>query len=227
MEDTSASKTGITTADTEHDTLLNDIDEEIIVPDFNLSNDADNATLAFFSNPMYLSLIKKREQLIDNTKDNKKNVKFYRKRLVSLFKDLIKDDNDSPTQELKEMYNRFVNTAMHYFQVIDKKDIIQEQHIKHADEEEQSDKIIDDVLNDLDSGAENLTINEANDLMMKKTIQMASLDNYVITKHDNSSTEFRIIPVKLEIDLKTPNLKTKGVKLKTKVKKNKEEDLSQ
>ena len=158
-------------------------------------------------------------------------MKFYRKRLVSLFKDLIKDDNDSPTQELKEMYNRFVNTAMHYFQVIDKKDIIQEQYIKHAGEagqEEQSEQIIDDVLNDIDdSGAENLTINEANDLMMKKTIQMASLDNYVITKHDNSSTEFRIIPVKLEIDLKTPNLKTKGVKLKTKVKKNKEEDLSQ
>ena len=214
-------------ADTEHDTLLNDIEEEIIVPDFNLSNDADNATLAFFSNPMYLSLIKKREQLIDNTKDNKKNVKFYRKRLVSLFKDLIKDDNDSPTQELKEMYNRFVNTAMHYFQVIDKKDIIQEQH-RQIGQEEQSEQIIDDVLNDIDdSGAENLTINEANDLMMKKTIQMASLDNYVITKHDNSSTEFRIIPVKLEIDLKTPNLKTKGVKLKTKVKKNKEEDLSQ
>ena len=214
-------------ADTEHDTLLNDIEEEIIIPDFNLSSDADNATLAFFSNPMYLSLIKKREQFIDNTKDNKKNVKFYRKRLVSLFKDLIKDDNDSPTQELKEMYNRFVNTAMHYFQVIDKKDIIQEQH-RQIGQEEQSEQIIDDVLNDIDdSGAENLTINEANDLMMKKTIQMASLDNYVITKHDNSSTEFRIIPVKLEIDLKTPNLKTKGVKLKTKVKKNKEEDLSQ
>jgi hypothetical protein len=218
-------------ADKEVDTLLNDIEEEIIIPDFNLSNDADNATLAFFSNPMYLSLIKKREQFIDNTKDNKKNVKFYRKRLVSLFKDLIKDDNDSPTQELKEMYNRFVNTAMHYFQVIDKKDIIQEQHRQapgHPEEGSQEEQIIDDVLNDIDdSGAENLTINEANDLMMKKTIQMASLDNYVITKHDNSSTEFRIIPVKLEIDLKTPNLKTKGVKLKTKVKKNKEEDLSQ
>jgi hypothetical protein len=211
-----------------NDTALEEIIEEPVIQFNHLANDADNATLAFFSNPMYLNIIKKREQLIDNQKDNKKNIKFYRKRLVSLFKDLIKDDESPPpTQELKEMYNRFVNTAINYFQIIDKKDIIQEQHSDKIDEKKQEQ--VDnnqDEMQELDE-TENMTVNQANDLMMKKTIQVASLDNYVINKHDNSSNEFRVIPLKIEIDLKTPELKTKGVKLRTKVKKNKEEDLSQ
>lgn len=212
---------------TEVDTLINDIEEEIIIPDFNLSNDADNATLAFFSNPMYLSMIKKREKLVDNNKEYKNNIKFYRKRLISLFKDLIKDDDESPppTNELKEMYNRFVNTAIHYFQMIDKKDIIQGQYFTDLSDNVSNDiQNIDEILL---GETENLTINEANDKMMKKTLQYANLNNYVINKNENSSNEFRIIPLKLEIDLKTPQLKTKGVKLKTKVKKNTQEDLSQ
>jgi hypothetical protein len=237
--DTSATDTSAT-GTSARDTLIADTEEEI---NFNyLSNDADNATLAFFSNPIYLGMIKKREKLVDNNKEYKKNIKFYRKRLISLFKDMIKDDDSSPppTQELKEMYNRFIHTAINYFQIIDKKDIIQEQHMdhehmdhehmdhehmdhEHMDQEENTG--LDETMNDID--AENLTVNEANDRMMKKTIQVASLDNYVINKHDNSSTEFRIIPLKLEIDLNTPAHKTKGVKLKTKIKKNKEEDLSQ
>jgi len=210
------------------------IDEDIIIPEINsyhLSNDADNASLAFFSNPMYLSMIKKRENIIDNNKEYMKNIKFYRKRLTSLFKDLIKGDEEPPTQELKEMYNRFVNTAIKYFQMLDKKDIIQGQHMDLEQEQGQGqgqEHESDNEYNDIECN-ENLTIEKANDGMMKKNIQVASLDNYVITKHDNSSNEFRIIPLKIEIDLKTPALKTKGVKLKTKVKKslNKEEDLSQ
>ena len=201
---------------------------------YKLSNDADHATLAFFSNPIYLGMIKKREKLIDNNKEFKKNIKFYRKRLISLFKDLIKDDESPPpTQELKEMYNRFINTAINYFQIIDKKDIIQEQYIQeqgheeHQIQEQGQGEHEEQGEHESDVETENLTVSEANDLMMKKTIQFANLDNYVINKHDNSSNEFRIIPLKLDINLKTPDLKIKGIKLKTKVKKNKEEDLSQ
>ena len=71
--------------------------------------------------------------------------------------------------------------------------------------------------------------------MKDKNISLIELENkgsdevnaVHINKNENSSNEFRIIPLKLEIDLKTPQLKTKGVKLKTKVKKNTQEDLSQ
>jgi hypothetical protein len=66
----------------------------------------------------------------------------------------------------------------------------------------------------------------ANDLMMRKTITVSNLDNYIISKQDNSMNEVRIIPLKLEIDLKTHDLKTKGVTPKKSKSKKKKEDLS-
>jgi len=184
-----------------------------------LANNADNASLNFFSNPLYLSIINRK--LLTNKTDNKPNIKFYRKRIVSLFKDIIKYD-EAPTEELKEMFNRFVNTMINYFEIIDRKDIIQGIH--HMDE----DVITNEIDNDLDDDiidTENLTIDKANDLMMKKTLQVANLNNYVISKHDTSN-EIRIVPLKLEIDLKTPDLKIKGVKVKKGKSIKQEEDLS-
>ena len=54
---------------------------------------------------------------------------------------------------------------------------------------------------------------------MKKNIKIANLDNYVTIINDLSANDTRVIPMKVDIDLRQPNLKTKGVK--TKVKKNK------
>ena len=180
-----------------------------------LANNADNASLNFFSNPLYLSIINRK--LLINKTDNKPNIKFYRKRIVSLFKDIIKD-GEAPTEELKEMFNRFVNTMINYFEIIDKKDIIQSVHHTIDENVQTNNNIdelddIDDSLDNILSDTENLTIDKANDLMMKKTLQVASLSNYVISKHDTSN-EIRIVPLKLEIDLKTPDLKIKGIKVK-------------
>ena len=220
-------------------TPLNEDTDEIIADEspqinFNLCNEADNATLNFFTNPMYLGMINKKMKA--TTTDNKKKAKFYRKRIQSLFKDLIKEE-ESPTQELKELYDRFVNSAIHYFEMVDKKDIIQGQHTiennaienhaieNNAIEEDSVNAIEEDSVNAIE---EDSTIDQANNRMMKKNIQFANLDNYIITKHDPSSADVRIIPLKIEIDLKNPELKTKGIKPK-KYKKsiNMVEDLSQ
>jgi len=210
-------------------TTLNEDTDEMIVDEppqinFNLCNEADNATLNFFTNPMYLGIINKKMKA--TTTDNKKKAKFYRKRIQSLFKDLIKEE-ESPTQELKELYDRFVNSAIHYFEMVDKKDIIQGQHAieNNAIEEDSVNAIEEDSVNAIE---EDSTIDQANNRMMKKNIQFANLDNYIISKHDPSSADVRIIPLKIEIDLKNPELKTKGIKPK-KYKKsiNMVEDLSQ
>ena len=178
-----------------------------------LENKADNATLTFFSNPLYLEKINKKK--LPKTEDYKNHIKFYRKRIVSLFKEMIKDEPS--TRELKEAHDLFIIKAIHHFQMVDKKDIIQGRHIHVQSEPIQSepiqskpgqgDLLSEDILPD-----DNLTLQEANEKMMKKTINVASLDNYVIINHDTSSNETRFIPMKLEIDLKNPELKSKGVK---------------
>jgi hypothetical protein len=175
-------------------------------------NIADNASLIFFTNPHYYNILQRKN--LCNQPDNKEEIKFYRKRIVSLFKDLIKDSTESVNTEIKEIHTLFVNSAIRYFEMTDKKDIIQSQHIQsqHIQSGQTPDSELspEDLLNTL-AGPELFTLNEANELMTRKTITVANLDNYVISKQDLSANEMRIIPLKMEIDLKTTDLKTKGV----------------
>jgi hypothetical protein len=178
-------------------------------------NIEDNASLIFFTNPHYLSILRRKK--LSNITDNVEKMKFYRKRIVSLFKELFKP-TEEVNKEIKELHTFFVNATIRYFEVTDKKDIIQEQY----QTPEGLEKTPEDVLNDI-GGCELYSIAEANDMMMRKTITLANLDNYVISKQDISKNEMRIIPMKIEIDLKTNDLKTKGVRKKSK---NMKEDLS-
>ena len=237
-------------------------------------DEADNATLAFFTNPAYLGMLQRK--LTPVIKDDA-DLKFYRKRIISLFKDLCKEQASavpeeaqasavqqasavpgeaqasaqSPAQtaesapapvnqELKEAYRRFVATAIKHFEMVDKKDIVQGQHTSAsvagiteggytsasaADADTSAaDASPEDILNEIGGGDADYTPTEANALMMRKTLAVPNLDNYVISKPDLSANNVRIIPVKLDFDLKAPELKTKG--LKPKVKKIKEEKKS-
>ena len=195
--------------------------DPIVIPEPNEKmNIVDAASLTFFTNPAYYSILQRKK--LCNVKDNAEEVKFYRKRIVALFKDILKESDETVNQEIKEIHSLFVNAAIRYFEMLDKKDIIQGQHIQGDHKHIQGDHIQgdeslenenadpEDILNSL-GGPELFTIDEANDIMMRKTITVANLDNYVITKQEHTSNETRIIPFKLEIDLKTNDLKTKGV----------------
>jgi hypothetical protein len=210
---------------------------------------ADNATLEFFTNPSYLNIIKRKLVKTPEDDNNIEAIKFYKKRMISLFKDIFKEDNptishaplvgetqraepfktqsslggETPS-ELKEAHKRFALLAVKYFETIDKKDIIQEQHTSESRAASEAAGEAD--MADIDTS--NLfTMDDANNVMMRKTITYSNLDNYVIMKEDLSANDLRIIPMKIDINLKTPDLKIKGLKPKIKKSKNTKEDLSQ
>jgi hypothetical protein len=182
-------------------------------------NIVDTASLTFFTNPAYYAILQRKK--LCNIKDNSAEIKFYRKRIISLFKDMLKGEEEPVNKEIKEIHTMFVNSAIRYFEVTDKKDIVQGHHIEadqaqadqaQADQAQadQADQTPEDILNEI-GGPDIYSLDEANDKMMRKTIAVASLDNYVITKKDASSSDVRIIPIKMEIDLKATVLKDKGV----------------
>ena len=203
---------------------VNDDESETMI---NIHSDiGTNATLNFFTKPSYLSKIKKKytdESGGNNILKHNESIKFYKKRIVSLFKDILKGDDEvsNCNNDLKHIGNLFITQSIRYFQSVDKKDIIQQEHSITKEEEEESINCIqNDILCDnLDS------MEDANSLMMRKTIEIPSLDNYVIqkTEPDNSSSVKKIIPLKMNIDLNNPILKTKGVKPK-RLKKNIKKD---
>jgi len=192
-------------------------------------NIVDTASLTFFTNPAYYGLLQRKK--LCNIKDNSAEIKFYRKRIISLFKDMIKGEEEPVNREIKEIHTMFVNSAIRYFEVTDKKDIVQGQHIQGQHIQDQhiqghegdadNTETPEDILNEI-GGPEIYSLAEANDKMMRKNIVVPSLDNYVIK--ETPTNEVRIIPMKIEIDLKSNALKEKGVPPK-KAKK-KKEDLS-
>jgi len=177
----------------------------------------DSASLIFFTNPHYLNILQQKK--LCSVKDNAEEIKFYRKRIVSLFKEILKGTDESLNREIKEIHTLFVNASIRYFQMIDKKDIIQGQHQAQAqqdqDHTEHKEETPEDILNAI-GGSTLYSIEEADDLMMRKTFAVPNLDNYVIAKHDASANDLRVIPLQLVIDLKNPDLKTKGVRKKNK-----------
>jgi hypothetical protein len=185
-------------------------------------NIVDTASLTFFTNPAYYGILQRKK--LCNIKDNSAEIKFYRKRIISLFKDMLKGEEEPVNKEIKEIHTMFVNSAIRYFEVTDKKDIVQGQHTDAIDTNESNEAIEEtpeEILNAI-GGPEIYSLDEANDKMMRKKITVASLDNYVIK--DTPVNEVRIIPMQMEINLKATVLKEKGVPPKKS--KNKKEDLS-
>ena len=97
-------------------------------------------------------------------------------------------------------FDNFLNASVNYFQTLDKTDILQEDY-----------KFIDDIS---DNEMNNLvvekcqSIESANKLVMR-SIQLNSLDKFVTKKV--SKSKLLILPKQREINLTTPELKTKGI----------------
>ena len=194
--------------------------------------DTKIASLTYLTNPLYQQILKQQKEKENKVTTNKSDIKFYRKRITSLTKDMLKGDIPENTY-IKHIYETYVNELIKYFKMIDTSDIIQKQY--EADNNN-NDKYLETILEDeieinnnkeitmrsstMNSSTMNSsTMNSStmNNCMMRKIPNMPSLDNYVIKLNDETK-EARIIPVILDVNLKEPSLKTKGVKDKTKEK---------
>ena len=171
-------------------------------------------TLEFLTNPLYHNMINSKLGEANSNKINKQDLKFYRKRIHALSKDLLK--GDSPNDSLKKIHDDYVRAAILYLKMIDTKDIIQDQY--------KSEKKIDEMgpneMGPNEMGPNEMVQNEptnvddANQQMMRKIVNISNLDNYVISK--NTKENELILPTKKEINLHTPDLKTKGIIIKDK-----------
>lgn len=212
-------------------------DEQIIEPDKTSiinntitsihSNVGNQATLNFFTNPSYMNRINKFSNSKINKNLNEENIKFYKKRIISLFKDILKGtESFNCSNDIKHIHDMFVSASIKYFEIIDKRDIIQGNQQGDNKVCDMSNNTLNENMDDIDISNIN-TIDDANSIMMRKKVEVSNLDNYIInnTPSDESNDIKKIIPIKLDIDLKNPSLRTKGVKPK-RVKKNIKESIT-
>jgi hypothetical protein len=141
-------------------------------------------------------------------KENKEDIKFYRKRSYNLFKEMINgNDPEDLFPDVKYAYDNFINSTIHYFKTIDRNDIIQSEY-----------KDVDFPLQVCSSEVTDLSANfassiEADKLLLRSVkIDVPTLDKYVTRTQVYKKKETIILPKQREINLNNPELKNKGLK---------------
>ena len=143
--------------------------------------------------------------------NNKKDKKFYKRRIYDLTKQLLSNEQPSTLfPDVRNTFDNYIKTCISYFKVIDTSDIIQEDY----------DNLFGPINNATSvnnvAGVDNMdNIDEINKLMMRsiKIMEPNALEKLVkrtIIKKEKEP----IIPQQKDINLKDPILKNKGIRKK-------------
>ena len=95
--------------------------------------DTKHASLTYLTNPIYQQILKQQPQA--TVCNNKSDIKFYRKRITALTKDMLKGEIPENSY-IKTIYDTYVTGLIKYFKMVDTTDIIQQQYLKAEDIEQ-------------------------------------------------------------------------------------------
>lgn len=170
----------------------------------------------FTANSMYNKLFEKEEQEKDaNLPYSKEDFRFYKKRILQLVKDLVKGKaNDA---SINSSFNEFVVNAIEHFRFMDKADMIQNDN--------PSNNTTSPVKkNGLPPIPESNDQVYGNQLLYKEQVAPISkrIDDFVVRKSE--VIQERIIPQQKQYNLKTKELRKKGVEKKQKKDKKKKKE---
>ena len=141
---------------------------------------------------------------------NKKEKKFYRKRVLNLTRELLLKKDTSYNEinpDIKNSFDNFVKTCIHYFKTIDRNDIIQEdfKNFDDDDDDDNDNEKCTDTTNSNGYNSEN-----DNKLFMRSIKIKNGLENFVTIKSFKKPDEM-ILPKIKDINLEEPTLRNKGI----------------
>ena len=182
------------------------------------------ASLTYLTNPLYQTMVANKIQTHNGstqkqvghlTAADKKDIRFYRKRLLATIKDLIKGEESVSigSCDLISLHNEYLKQLIIYFKMVDTKDILQGVYKDTAAGDAA------DVLDVVYHTTDDMAMSKANEFMYKKTVNYSSLDDYVVVV-PNTCNDIKIIPPPQQkhVNLTNPALRIKGVRPRTNVK---------
>ena len=161
----------------------------------------NRVTLEYLLNKeMYSSQIKRKKK--DTL--SKEDTTVYHKRIYNLFKDILEGTPpDNLFLDVISTYDTFVGSAINYFKVLDKSDIIQAEHMNS--------------INDINDNKLDCSTNDMSDLnsslfaMRSIKMDVPTLDKYVTRTSVKKKTEI-IHPQQKDVNLQTTELKINVLK---------------
>jgi len=177
-------------------------------------NSVDDATLEYMVNvAQYEKYLRKNN--IDYDTGFKRDLKFYRKRIISITKDLFK--NEFKDVALNDAFNMYMKACISQLKFEDQSETIQKCYVcmgivagePTAQQEQQQQCICNNKLDALNA----FELNKANELCFKpKEVKKLTLDTYVIKKSSSQKKEPVVFPQQFKFNPKDPTFKYKGLK---------------
>ena len=147
-------------------------------------------------------------------KVNKKDKKFYRKRICNLTKELLINDEMIVNHDIKKQFDEYIQTCIDYFKTLDNNDIIQNDY--NLLDVNSHDTI--NINNNINENTLMKSQEDANNLLIRSINVKNSLDNFVIKNKIKIKKNDMILPKQKNINLRDPILKKKGIKISSKKK---------
>jgi len=157
--------------------------------------------LLYFTNNQARKQIHSDEKQIEEKEINKSDIKFYRKRILQLTKDLLRGKKMSNI--INGSFDAYIDTAIKSFKFEDEAELLQAE-FKDLEEKKKKNKTSTEFKS-----------SESDKFMMKdlKNKKNDNIKNFAIIK-TKKTKEKLITPIQRKFDLKTDVLKNKGVKKK-------------
>ena len=172
----------------------------------------NQVTIDYLINPD----VYKKCKTVSITKSNINNdKKFYRKRIISLTKELLLNKEVTVSPDIEYAFNNYIKSCINNFRTIDNNDIIQEDYTDLIKDEQSLDNL-NDKLNDKLINMNSFEITKkSNESLFNINKKTSTLNNFIIrNKPEQQSAIF--LPKERNINLKDPVLRKKGVKYKKK-----------
>lgn len=178
----------------------------------------DDVTLAFMVNTaQYEKYLRKNNIEFDS--GFKRDLRFYRKRIISLTKDLFKSKNENGDDQngnidvtMVGAFNMYMRACISYLKFSDQSETIQKCYVCLGTSNENDDIKKCTCKNNGENNDNEL--NHANALCFKpKDVKKVTLDNYVIRKNVKKAEPI-VYPQQFTFNPKDPSFKYKGLKSK-------------
>ena len=177
-------------------------------------------TLEYLSNPVYHAEVFQTKQKHNEANDtiSHNDLKFYRKRISALSRDIMRGNTIQINPNVKEAHDAYVKAAIQYFKNNDKSELLQKEYAvcdeeverkgKQQQQQQQQDNTNTNI-NDAEiiMDAANKTLFDTNTTIQNQN----TLDNFVTTKTLKLAEPTKP-PQRREINLKSPELRLKGVR---------------
>tara|TARA_B110000008_G_scaffold168290_1_gene168180 strand:+ start:590 stop:1255 length:666 start_codon:yes stop_codon:yes gene_type:complete len=155
----------------------------------------DNIDLLYLTNQHFVGKYDQQKQTSKNSKQLIEDIEFYRKRIFSNTKDMLR--GKTINNPINDSFYNYAQELIKYFKFTDKQDILQEEYTNLKEKTAKIDQ--------------NFKLSDQNQIITRETKQIKTIEDYIPITVKKKKKKKINYPKKRIVDIKNPKFRIKGL----------------